>query len=84
MPAFTTISDGVLPTYLPSRLISAPDGVELKLHSTLSGRTPGAETTGGTGAGAGELAGEVRGAGAACGWESAAALEWGAATAATN
>src|ERR1700693_5858755 len=28
------IEDGVLPTYFPSMLISAPEGVEVKLHRT--------------------------------------------------
>ena len=35
VPVLTAISEGVLPTYLPSRVISAPGGVELKLHLML-------------------------------------------------
>jgi hypothetical protein len=45
----------VLPTYLQSTVISAPGGVELKLHFTFFARTPCAETDGGTSAGTGEL-----------------------------
>ena len=32
VPVATAISEGVLPTYFPSIVMSAPDGVELKSH----------------------------------------------------
>jgi hypothetical protein len=38
-PMPTLKTEGVLPTYFPSTVISAPDGVELKLHFTLASET---------------------------------------------
>ena len=68
LPVLRPISDGVLPTYLQSTLISAPGGVELKLHRTFCETPPCAEAGGGAGAGAGELCADaaicVTGAGA--------------------
>ena len=34
-PVASPISEGVLPTYLPSTVISAPAGVDVKLHFTV-------------------------------------------------
>src|SRR5271157_1714720 len=68
-PVPRPISDGVLPTYRPSTMISAPEGVELKLHFTFSGSSGGGEF--GSGA-------------AADSWGFAAAPDWGAGTDATN
>ena len=51
-PVVTVISEGVLPTYLPSREISAPGGVVENVHLTVSAlfscpkRGPRAEETG--------------------------------------
>jgi hypothetical protein len=52
-PGPRLIMDGVLPTYFPSKVISAPEGVEVKLHFTSPGTTPCADSACGTGAAAG-------------------------------
>ena len=49
-PALRGLPDGVLPTYFPSNVISAPEGIELKLHIMLPGRSFCAERLGGGGA----------------------------------
>jgi len=72
VPPFNSIADGVLPTYLPSRVISAPEGVEVKLHLTFAEEIfcgwGGAEADGATGAAEGEIATGAGGCGAgACG-----------------
>ncbi|MGC2061323.1 MAG: hypothetical protein WA653_23890, partial [Candidatus Sulfotelmatobacter sp.] len=64
VPALTAISDGVLPTYFPSNVISAPGGVEVKLHRTFSvdtGTVAGVEPAGARGVG--EAGGGVTGCG---------------------
>ncbi len=60
VPPFNSMAEGVLPTYLPSRVMSAPEGVEVKLHRTFSEEIfcagGGAEAEGATGATEGEFA----------------------------
>src|SRR5579863_3422056 len=77
-PTPKLISDGVLPTYLSSIDISAPGGVDEKLHLTLSdeffcGNGGSAEEGGATGVTEGEFAaGVVAGCGAGVGGAAAA------------
>src|ERR1035438_1164773 len=67
-PGLTAISDGVLPTYLPSRVLLTPGGVEVKLHfpfsSAFSGSPPSAAAGGWAGADQFWAAGAECGAGA--------------------
>ena len=58
VPVLTPTMDGVLPTYRPSRVISAPAGVEVKLHFTVSRVASGAGAEEPTADAAGELAAE--------------------------